>query len=70
MDNEIGGENMRDPRFMVHCKPCAHTWVLAYLPMNWDKLNKMLKNRCPKCGENGKGRIFLATQEQAKEVRT
>jgi hypothetical protein len=35
----------------VHCKPCDHVWVCAYMPMEADAFAGLLKGlRCPVCG--------------------
>lgn len=57
----------------VTCEPCAHTWRIAFLPMDMAKLAKLMKGvACPKCGERDKpsnkrgaektARIFMATE--------
>jgi ribosomal protein S27AE len=34
------------------CPPCSQTWIIAYLPMEMEKLARLMKGAaCPKCGE-------------------
>lgn len=38
--------------FWVTCPVCAHTWIVAYLPMEMAKAAKVMNAaHCPKCGE-------------------
>lgn len=34
----------------VHCRPCAHEWVIAFLPMDAGRFAKLAKAACPMCG--------------------
>lgn len=34
----------------VHCKPCAHEWVIAFLPMDAARFGKLANAACPMCG--------------------
>lgn len=49
---------------LVNCRPCGHTWVAAYLPMDMMLFASLLKtSRCPHCGGSGKT-LFVASKEQ------
>lgn len=61
-DFTLGGDKL-----WLTCKPCAHTWIAAYLPMEMSKVGKLLKGaRCPKCGDKA---IFMATAADVKAAQ-
>lgn len=53
-------------RVFVTCKPCNHTWIAAYLPMELTKAAKLMgATRCPKCA----GReIYIASKAEALSI--
>jgi hypothetical protein len=47
----------RNELWVIH-KPCGHTWIIAYLPMEMAKVAKVMSAAlCPKCGV--KKEIFM-----------
>lgn len=52
-------------RLFVTCRPCNHTWIAAYLPMDAGLMAKIMKAvHCPKCGAPAK-HILWASKEDA-----
>lgn len=47
------------------CRPCNHTWIGVYLPMDAMKAcHALLAAHCPKCGERKKDQIYMATEAE------
>lgn len=58
-------ENPHRDELWATCRPCNHTWLVVYLPMDVMKLCKAMKAAyCPKCGEKKKNQIFMATEAE------
>lgn len=58
----IGSDTQSRSELWVTCKPCGHTWVAAYLPMEMRKVATLMeKLHCPKCGEGNK-QLFMSSE--------